>query len=79
MLENVYIEKLQVNDEDTLLVHFNTDYLGPEQVGEMLVELQKKFPKNTIIPILPKYGIEKVEKGTGMPYIIEPSSYCYHE
>lgn len=61
MLENVWIEKIQVKEEDTLLVHFNPDYIDPEQVGEMLVELQKKFPKNAIIPIILKYGIEKIE------------------
>lgn len=75
----MYLEKIKVEKDDTILVHFDEDNCDTDRVMEYLRCIEKLYPHNTIIPIIPKYGIEKFEtksEFTGNPYAIETSSEC---
>lgn len=75
----MYLEKIKVEKDDTILVHFDEDNCDTDRVIQYLRCLENLYPNNPIIPIIPIYGIEKFEtrpNSTGSPYIIEPSSEC---
>lgn len=75
----MYLEKIKVKKDDTILVHFDEDNCDVDRVMYYLRCIEKLYPNNPIIPIIPKYGIEKFEtesNSTGKSYIIETSSEC---
>lgn len=75
----MYLEKIKVEKDDTILVHFDKDNCDANRVAQYLHSLGELYPNNPIIPIIPVYGIEKFEtrlNSTGNPYIIESSSEC---
>lgn len=75
----MYLETIKVNPEDTILVHFDENECDADRVMEYLRCLEKIYPHNPIVPIIPKYGIEKFETRmdfTENSYKIESSSEC---
>lgn len=75
----MYLEKIRVSPEDTILVHFDEENCDVDRVTDFLRCLENIYPNNPIIPIVPKYGIERFETradSTGNPYKIESSSTC---
>lgn len=57
----MHLETIKVSPEDTILVHFDENDCDVNKVMDYLRILESKYPKNPIIPIIPKYGIEKFE------------------
>lgn len=68
------IETIKVSPDDTILIHFNTEYCTPEDVNHICEQIEKTYPHNPIVPILPKYGIEKFEIENS--YKIESNGEC---
>lgn len=58
--ERFYIEKIKVEPDDTILVHFNPDCVCPEDVTEICKKLAD-LHHVPVVSIIPKYGIEKFE------------------
>lgn len=72
----MYLEKIKVEKDDTILVHFDKDNCDANRVAQYLHSLGELYPNNPIIPI---YEIKKFEtrpNSIGNSYIIESSSEC---
>lgn len=75
----MYLEKIKVKKDDTILVHFDEDNCDIDLVMQYIHNLKRIYPDNPIIPIIPKYGIERFEikpNSTGNPYIIGSRNEC---
>lgn len=75
----MYLEKIKVEKDDTILVHFDENDCDADRVMQYLRCLENLYPNNPIVPIIPKYGIEKFETRsdfTGNYYTIETSNEC---
>lgn len=68
----MYLEKIKVSPEDTILVHFNPNEDDLNSCLQYLASLKEIYPNNPIIPIIPKYGIEKFE--TKKALLVSPIS-----
>lgn len=75
----MYLEKIKVEKNDTILVYFNLNEDDLYSCLQHFASLKEIYPNNPIIPIIPKYGIEKFETRsgfTGSPYSIKTSGEC---